>query len=218
MRSLAPLKGAGLHQIRLIDTSILMFLVPYIFPNHLFVSTDGIDSEGDRPSSDPCANRVVFGPRFTDGRSGLDERLERPPGSNGRSKNAVEAFVVGVLPRATRIDVARCHRTHRQSALDAIGNELGSVVAAQTYRAAGVLHQLGQHPHDIDGRQVPCAANRQALARELVDHRQTLLRPTIDRLILDEVAAPDTVRMLGAMHPLRAMPRHLAGTLLLANL
>ena len=154
------------------------------------------------------ANRVVFDQPLSDDSSGLDERFERPPVQTSRSKNAVEAFVVGVLPRAARVDVVRSHRTLRQPALDALGNELGSIVAAQTIRLAVLSDQLVEDTNNIGRRQTPRTANGQALARKLVDHRQTLQRPTIDRLILDEVVAPDMVRMLGSMHPGRLSPRN----------
>jgi hypothetical protein len=56
--------------------------------------------------------------------------------------------------------------------------------------------EFGQHLDDVDGAETPGHPDRQALARELVEHAQHPVLPAVMGAILDEVIGPDMVRPL----------------------
>ena len=55
---LAPPKGGHLHQIELIDSTVFRFLMPYVFPDNLFVSTYRRDEVS--PSPEVLTHEVSF--------------------------------------------------------------------------------------------------------------------------------------------------------------
>ena len=94
----------------------------------------------------------------------------------------------------------------------------GPLSLRRQVRSAVPPDQFVEDTNDVGRSQTPCTANRQSLPCELIDDGQALQRPTVDRLVHDEVIAPDMVRMLGSMHPLGTAAQHLAFMLLLSNL
>ena len=65
------------------------------------------------------------------------------------AKTVVEAFHVAVLPRATRIDVDRSDPQFLEPFLDFLGDELGSIVAADVFRNAAACHHFSERVEHI---------------------------------------------------------------------
>ena len=63
--------------------------------------------------------------------------------------------------------------------------------------------QLVENPDDIARGEAAANPDRQPLARELIDHRQTFELPGILGLIKHKIVAPHVVREAGPLHPLR---------------
>ena len=61
---------------------------------------------------------------------GFRDRLESPAIQTGRPEYAVEAFVVGVLPRTAGIDVMGVDSVTLQPGFDLLSDELRTIVAA----------------------------------------------------------------------------------------
>lgn len=78
--------------------------------------------------------------------------------------------------------------------------------------------QLVENTNDVGRSQTSRTANCQSLPCEFINDGQTLQRQTVDRLVHDEVVAPDMIGMLGSIDPLRTAAQHLAFMLLLSNL
>jgi hypothetical protein len=85
---------------------------------------------------------------------------------------AVQAFIaqfvmkalnMPVLPRAPRLDVERFDFLGLQPVLDAIGDKLRPVVAAQMFGQAIAGYGCLHHRYDIDGPDRPRRMNGQAL-------------------------------------------------------
>ncbi len=60
---------------------------------------------------------------------------------------------------------------------------------------ASALDQLAEHSNHIVGVQEPSGLDPDRLPRELVDHREEPKSAAVDRLVCDEVVAPDVVRV-----------------------
>src|SRR5690606_32737538 len=116
----------------------------------------------------------------------------------------VEAFDVGVLPRAARLDVERPYARGGQPRPHGVCDELRPVVASDELRLTMHAKQVIQHGDDVGGRDAPLHLERVALSRVLIDDGEELEPPAIGRLVHGEVVAPDVVLVLGP-HALRAV-------------
>lgn len=69
------------------------------------------------------------------------------------SQSAVEALGIGVLPGRSRVDVARLRLNRVQVCLDAVCDELGTVVAPDTCWRATFLNQMIKNLNQVPARQ-----------------------------------------------------------------
>ena len=109
------------------------------------------------------------------------------------SELAVEALVVAVLPRTTRLDVERLDSEPGQPASHELRRELGSVVRAQVLRRTVADEQISQRFEYVVGSEPAADLDRQTPSRVLVEHRQQLQWPTVVRPRSHEVVGPDVV-------------------------
>ena len=93
-------------------------------------------------------------------------------------KDAVEALVVWVLPRAPGIDEMRADDALLEPSSNRRRDKRAVVVAADASWSSPQLHQRFKNAQDIGRRETPAARQAQVQARELVDDRQKLERPT----------------------------------------
>ncbi len=109
------------------------------------------------------------------------------------SKLSVEALVRAVLPRLSRIDRRSVDAGVLKSAKHRSRHELGSVVGPEILRPSAHADPLREHLDDSSGPKAPSDVDRQALARELVDHREALELLTVGAGVEYEVVRPHLV-------------------------
>ena len=123
----------------------------------------------------------------------LLQRRENLPVEEFVPEFAVEAFDVAVLPRTPRLDEQRLDSQPREPFPDGFGGELGPVIRSDVFRDAVPQHQPGQHPQNVPRALLTGHLDRQALAGELVDHRQELHGPAFAGPLEHEVVRPHVV-------------------------
>ena len=96
---------------------------------------------------------VVFVQPLAGNDSGLSHGFESPAVQTRRAEDAVKAFVVGVLPGTTRIDVVRIDAVALKPCSDLQRNEFRTIVAAQARRSTVVADKSGKSPDDIGCRE-----------------------------------------------------------------
>src|SRR5918997_376420 len=107
----------------------------------------------------------------------------------------VEALYRAILPRAAALDVSGLCADSRDPCLHGLGHELRTVVGADVARHTAQDEQIREHVDHVDGLQLSADADGQALARELVDHLEQAVFPSIMGAVLDKVVGPDMVGM-----------------------
>jgi len=121
------------------------------------------------------------------------------------TQSRIEAFDEAILPRAAWRDIGGPGADRGNPFPDGSGDELGSIVRANMLRRATQDEQVGQDIDDIGGVQLAIDSDRQRLVRELVDHVQHAILPSVMGSILDEVVGPDVVGPLGAKTDARSV-------------
>ena len=106
---------------------------------------------------------------------------------------AVEALVVGVLPGFARVDVRGVDSLLAKPIEDCMADELGTVIGAQEPRRTVLGDQTREHLDHAPGAYGAGNVDRQALAGELIDHRQTLDLLAARAGVEHEVVGPDVI-------------------------
>ena len=106
---------------------------------------------------------------------------------------AVEALVVAVLPGFARIDVRGVDARVGEPGEDRVADELRAVVRAQETRCAARRDEPGQNLDHTARANGTGHVNRQALAGELIDHRQALDLLAARAGVEHEVVGPDVI-------------------------
>ncbi len=92
---------------------------------------------------------VVFLSPTLDDEPRFPKRRKGPAVQTALLQDAVERFVVAVLPGTPRIDVLRVDPMPFDPVLSVLSNEYRAVVALDDTRSASALDELPEHPHDI---------------------------------------------------------------------
>ena len=124
---------------------------------------------------------VVVPAPALDQHPGLGQGVEDLPVQQLVTKLAVEAFIVSILPGAGLLDVQRRHNEPAEPFPASRGDELRPLIGADVRRRPSLDEQLGQRHQHIVACQPPGHHDGQALARELVDHRQHAQRPAVSK-------------------------------------
>jgi hypothetical protein len=96
---------------------------------------------------------------------------------------------------AAGFDVLRVDAPAFDPILEMLSVEFWAVFALDDRRVASALDQLAEHSNHIVRVQESSGLDPDRLARELIDHREEPKPPSVDRLVRDEVVAPDVVRV-----------------------
>ena len=102
------------------------------------------------------------------------------------------------------------HAPFLRPAEDRRRGQLGAVIADDGVRLAAQPDKRGQLPCHPDARQRRVRHQRQALAREVVDHGEDAEPPAAGRAVRHEVEAPALVRAIGQRHRRPGAQRPLA--------
>ena len=122
------------------------------------------------------------------------------------SQASVEALDVAVLPRRAGSDVGCLGADAGDPGLHRLGDELWSVVRADVAGHTAQDEQVGQHVDDVRRLELACDADRQALARELVDHVEHPEPAPVMGARFDKVVGPDVIAVLRPQSQARAVP------------
>ena len=112
------------------------------------------------------------------------------------SEFRVQALAVAILPWTSRLDIERPDADPAQPLPHADRDELGTVVGANVLRWAVGDEEIGQTVEHVVGSKPSGNHDRQAPARELVEHHEHAEGATVLCPILDEVIGPNVVRPL----------------------
>jgi hypothetical protein len=146
-------------------------------------------------------HRVAVFPPTLDRRFGFPQRVEELPVEKFVAQLAVEALAVPVLPRAPRLDKQRLHAHFAQPPAHRLGRELGGVVRADVRRHAPRHEEPRQPFEHIVTPLTPGHIDRQALPRELVNHRQHPELPPVVRPVLYKVVRPYVISYCSISQP-----------------
>ena len=135
----------------------------------------------------------MLSPAF-DQHFGLLQCIEDFPVQQLIPKLAVEAFVVTVLPRTAGFNVEGFDAKPREPVTHDLGRELGTIVGSDMIRRPMPDEQVADTFQDLFRIQLSIHMDRQAPARELVDHRQHAKSPAVSGPIHDEIVGPNMVR------------------------
>lgn len=113
------------------------------------------------------------------------------------ANRSVEAFLLAVLPRLSRIDVERLDATLLEPELDSCCHELWAVVAPQVPWGSMLGNEGSENTDHALGRGRGIDVECQTLAGELVHHRPDAQRRAIGQGVLHEVVGPDMTRIGG---------------------
>ena len=136
---------------------------------------------------------------------GLGERVEDLAIEEFVAHSRIEAFDEAVLPWASRRDIGGACADGGDPFLHGPGDELRAIVGTNVLRRAAQDEQVGQDIDDVGGVQLSIDPDRQRLMRELVDHVEHAIFPSVMGSILDEVIGPDMVGPLGAKTDARSI-------------
>ena len=123
--------------------------------------------------------------------AGLGEREELLAVEALVPEAGVKGFDVTVLPRRARVDVERADAAIGQAVADSAGDKLGPVVGADVFGGAVGLDSLGEHRHDVFGRDAAGDMVGDALLRVLVDEHERAEAAPSRRDVRHEVPRPD---------------------------
>ncbi len=118
------------------------------------------------------SDRIVMPSPLLDQHLGLVQRREQFTCQQLVAELGVEALAVAVLPRAARLDEERLHADPAEPLAHVAGNELGPIVRPNVLRRPVRNEQIGEAVEHVVGLELARHDDRQAAARELVDHRQ----------------------------------------------
>ena len=150
----------------------------------------------------------------------LLQRIEDLPIQQLIAQTSVEALDVAVLPRAAGCDVGRLGADRGDPLPHSCGDKFGTVVRPDVGWHAARDEQIGQHIDHVDRLEFACHPDRQALVRELVEHIEHAILPSVVGAILDEVVGPHVIAMLWSQADARSVrqPQTAALGLLLGDL
>ena len=140
---------------------------------------------------------VMPTPAFHDD-PGLLERVEDLAVEKLVAQASIEALDVAILPWAAGGDVGGLRPDGGDPVLYGRGDELRAVVGADVLRHAAQDEEIGQDVDDVGGVELAIDTDRQRFMRELVDHVEHAILPSVMGSVLDEVVGPDMVGPLGA--------------------
>src|SRR5688572_16951494 len=126
---------------------------------------------------------------------GFLDRSKQPAIQAAIAKDAVKALVMPVLPRAARSNEVRLDMMRAQPRRDLLRNKLWAIVTLHIGRSPTLCKETLEHLDHIPRGDRPGAGDGQPLTRILVEHRQAFQPSPIDGLIVDEVIAPDMIRI-----------------------
>ena len=135
----------------------------------------------------------LFGEHFR-----LLQRVEDLPLQDFFAQRPVEAFVVAILPRATRLDIQRLHLDPLEPLTNHLGRELRTVVGPEIGRWTMLDKELTERLQHIVRPEPSGHYDRQTLPAVFIQHRQHLQRPTVVRPIRHEVIRPDVMAVQGS--------------------
>jgi len=164
----------------------------------------GSRTRGGEPSRGLVTQRTVWplGVVFVSPRSrerpGIPDAIEDVHRQELISQAAVEALGIAVLLRTARFDVHGIDSYLPKPPTEGVGNELGTIVAADMPRDAAHRDELRERVDHVLTGDATIDFQGQALAGVLIDDRQSLQLPAAHRPVVDEVPAPDVVRPLGS--------------------
>lgn len=130
---------------------------------------------------------------------GLDHDARLAPGAEPFdvqafvAQPAVEALVRAVLPGLARVDMHGLDLVLGEPLQDRQADELRPVVAADERWDAALAHQAGKSLDDAARTDRARHVDRQTLAGELVDDRQTFQLLAVRAGVEDEVVSPDVI-------------------------
>lgn len=135
----------------------------------------------------------------------LAERVENLPVEQLVSEPGIKALDVAVLPRAARRDVGRLRPNSGNPRLNRLSDELRAIVRSNVSWDTAHDEQFAEDVDHVDGSELAPDPDCQALVRELVDHVEHSIFPSIVRSILDEVVGPHVIAMFRAQSNARAV-------------
>lgn len=91
-----------------------------------------------------------------------------------------------VLPRAARINEVRLNVMRPLPGRDLLRNKLLTMIALDIHRSTTLDKQPLEYLDDIACRDRPGAMNGQALTGVLIQHRQAVQPPPVERLVVDK--------------------------------
>src|SRR5690606_11060817 len=109
------------------------------------------------------------------------------------TQSSIEALDVAVLPWGAGSDVGGLRPDSGDPVLHGRGDELRAVVGADVLRHAAQDEEIGQDVDDVGGIELAIDADRKRLMRELVDHVEHAVLPSVMGSVFDEVVGPDMV-------------------------
>ena len=138
---------------------------------------------------------IVLAPLF-DEYSGLFQRAENLRVEQLVSELAVKAFIVSILPWASRFGEEHLHADPLKPFAQGRRDKLWAILGSDVFRHAMLQHRISKGVQDVTGAQFTLHFDGQAFAGVLIDECQQAERGAIMRSILDEVISPDMVPML----------------------
>src|SRR5664280_1871533 len=153
----------------------------------------------DRPLPERAVRpqTVVEPPPAGDEDLRLLERVEEFAVQEFVTQLAVERLDVAVLPGGAGLDEQGGDAEVTEPFAHRLGDELGTVVAPDVFGDAVLKEEVGQDPeHDVGGH-AALHADRQALARVLIDDGEQAQLSAVVRRLGHEVVSPDVVTVLG---------------------
>ena len=142
------------------------------------------------------ADLVVVPPPLGDAHFRFDPVPKPLPAEILVAELPVEGFIGRMLPRLARVNQGRFDLRGVQPAQDGGGDKLRPIVRTQVRRGPVHADELGQDLDHTRGPDAPGDVDRQALACELIDNRQTLEALAVGAVIEHEVVGPDVVAPL----------------------
>lgn len=137
---------------------------------------------------------VLLSP-VVDDPTGFLKRGKEPAVKTPITKHAIETLVGPVLPRTAGRDNVRLDLMGLEPCGDLTGNELRTVVTLETDRSATLCTQPLSHVDNIVSSDGTGTGNGQRLTSICINDRQACEPPSVCRLVLDNVRAPDMVGM-----------------------
>jgi hypothetical protein len=102
---------------------------------------------------------------------------------------------MSVLPGAAWLDVFRVDAPAFDPFLKMLSHQLRSVIALDDGRMPTALDELTENANNVVRVQESSGLDPDRLSRELIDNGEEPKSPSVDRLVRDEVVAPDVVRV-----------------------